>query len=690
MNKKDILDQFKDRKKISEHGLRAQWTHIDECRAFYAGDYQKYRARVRDDRTGKLQEVQFNRVKPYVNAVVGFFAQHRRKPDYQAVVMDNEERMMFTDYINGYSDHLREQANAPQKETRQDLDMTIGGVGATDTGITLKAGTPTRMPSGEVIMERVDPKTVGWDPAAIEGNVTDSRWVYRVKDYDIEEAEDLFGVEEEDLEIADSTSDNNYTYINGGIKDREGYEYSDATRRMARVYFYQWYEIENFYRIENPLLSINSPQLAASLYEAFGSIENGEEEIFKFDPTAQTLVVTKDNRKDVKEIFDAFDLSFNAIKEKRKCYYTAIISGDRVFDYYKSVSQQGFSLKFKTGDRDDVNNIWTGIVASMRDPQRYYNKSLTELMVIIASNSRGGVMYEENAVSNVQKFEAQYAKTGGSVMVNDGAISGAKIRAKAEPYTPSGYENILQESANSLSDVTGIDESFFGVISGGNETAMLQRQRIKQATTTLAIYFDSIELYAKEQARLMLSYMRMLSESSRGEFFMVYDNKTGQEIYEQVSPEYFANEYYVKIGEAPETPMQQEYIIQTLTGMAQSMQAIGDPTYKGLYAMAVEKMPLTYREKKQIRDILSGEQIDPMMVQQLQARLEQMESQQMQLQGAKMMEDIKKAAAETQKTAAEIEKIKADIAEKLEDTEGKAIENDIMALKSPQEVDATI
>lgn len=408
-----------------------------------------------------------------------------------------------------------------------------------------------------------------------------------------------------------------------------------------------------------------------------------DDEMFAFDPTAQILVITKDKRKQVKELFELYGLKFDPVAEKRKVFYTAVISGQKVFAHYKSPSQQGFSMKFKTGDWDDVDKIWTGIVASLRDPQRYYNSSLTKLLLIIGSNSKGGVFYEEDAVENEQEFEAKYAMHDAAIKVSSGALGAGKIQDKARPQLNTGYESILELTGVAFGKVSGIDESFFGVISGGNETAMLQRQRIKQAMTTLACYFDSGALYAKEQARMMLSFMRLLADSSTGALFRTTDDD-GNFIFEQVSSKFFAEEYDIVIGEAPETPMQKEYYTETLIKLGQSMQAIGDPRYLQVFAAAVRYMPIAARDKNQIIEILTADQqIDPQMVQQLQAKIQQLESQQMQVQTQKIVAEIEKSMAQAAKTRAEIEGVN-------EDTEKKAIENDLMTLKPISEVTVNV
>jgi hypothetical protein len=692
ISKKEFLKLAQKQYKISKSGLQSQYDHIKECRAFYAGDYMNYRDKVAFG-TGALQsirEVEFNKVKPYVNAIVGFMIGQRRQPDYQAKLTSKPEQQMYSDYLNSLSDYIRRNTYANQMETRQDMDMVIGGIGVTDTCLTLNGGEATRDPNGEILVERVDPLQAGYDPSASMPNLLDSRWVYRAKDFDLEEAESLFDAEDGDFESIQQDDDIGFTFNPiGGIQDKIGFEYSDANREMVRVYFHQFFQVEKFYRIDNPLLVQDNPALAQALGSAFAAVEN-DEEGFSFDPAAQVLIITQDVKKQVVDIFKAFEVPFKPIEEKRKVFYTGIYSGSKVFRLFKSPSQQGFSIKFKTGDRDEVNKIWTGIVASMRDPSRYYNKSLTEMMLIIASNSRGGVMYEEDAVDNVQEFEKNYAKTNGAVKVNRGALSGNKIQPKAVPALPTGYENILQISDASMGQVTGINESFFGVSASGNETAMLQRQRMAQSTTILAPYFDSIELYGIEQARMMLSFIRLLVAAGDGKLFKAMGDD-GQVIFEKMSLEFLVDEYEIEIGELPETPLLNEYKTQQIATVATGMMQVGDQRYREMYAAAVDYMPFTTREKVNIKRILLGEApIDPQLVQQLKTQIEQLQSKQAASALAWEQAQTLKTQVSAAETAAKTENIKAGTRKLNEEIEGKAIENDLMQFKLPSEVNVTI
>ena len=87
------------------HGGSKQMTNTRDCQAFYAGDFMSYTDRLQyaDGRGNKKSVmVQFNKVKPYVNAVRGFMAQNRQKADYSAKHENSEAQQFYTKYSNSY------------------------------------------------------------------------------------------------------------------------------------------------------------------------------------------------------------------------------------------------------------------------------------------------------------------------------------------------------------------------------------------------------------------------------------------------------------------------------------------------------------------------------------------------------------------------------------------------------------
>jgi len=134
---------------------------------------------------------------------------------------------------------------------------------------------------------------------------------------------------------------------------------------MVRVYDHQWFEYETFYKAANPLYTATEPMDAMFIKMRLDVIKDeiklpGDTkagDMFEFDPTAESLTFDEaTKRRLVKEFGDMIE----PIPFKRKVFYTAVMSGDHIFTWFKSVSQTGFSIKFKTGTWNHNRRMWNG------------------------------------------------------------------------------------------------------------------------------------------------------------------------------------------------------------------------------------------------------------------------------------------------------------------------------------------
>lgn len=634
-----IVKQFKEHLQESQRGLGSQYTNTRKAQAFYAGDLMSYRDSVQfQDGTGQRKKamVSFNKVKPYVNAVKGFMAQNRREAKYVAHMDNNPVQEFYSKYANAMKSYIREQANADQKETQMNGDMLINGYGAMETDMTYGIGESTTDPNGQIVMGRLDPLQVGWDPYAREPNLMDSRWCFYQRDYALEDALGLFSDSEED-DFENSTDhdlgeDSNYQwYAAGGRynKIREAnIDWSDEKKKMVKVYFYQWYEFETFYRAENPINTLQNPEsklrAAAEMQAIAQDIPGGDKDLFAFNPADEVLSFDGNAKKQLEEIFGDF---IEIHDYKRKVFYKAIISKDHIFTKFRAPCQQGFTTKFKTGDYDSKNRIWTGMVNSMMEPVMYYNKALTELMFIIGANSKGGVLVEKSAVEDIQKFEGKYAKTDAVIVVNDGALQKGMIKDKKSPQITTGYEEIIQLSDASISDVNGIDKTFLGSSERKQETGLLQSRRIKQVVSSLACYFDAETLYQKDHARLLLDFMRIYAENNSGGLFRII-GEDGRDQFLKISADKLVAQYDVMIVEAPQSPEEKQEFATLISAAADKLLQVDPTGAKKLYAIALKYLPLERSDQQQIMQILAPTQpeIDPAMVQQLQQQVQELMS----------------------------------------------------------------
>ncbi len=626
MDDKEILTQWCEHKKKSDAGMSLQYRNNLENMAFYAGDMMTYRGEVRQGSARMM--VQFNKVRPYIDGVVGFMAQNRRKGKYIARVPEQEAQEAYSKYSNGIASYVRANANADQVETAQDRDMLVCGYGVTDTDITYGVAGATRDPNGEVLIERWSPNRVGWDPNAKAPGLMDARWVYGDVQYHYKEAEELFGKEfvsqaETDDALQDTTAQ---YYPFGGEYDKIGYEFADGSKELINVYKYQWFEVEDYWRAKNPLKQLPE-EIAAQVLELLMGVrdkraevtdEYSVEDIFAFDPAADYWIMTTQVKNDVGVVCKDWFIEFEPMEGKRRCYYTAILSGQKVFKKYKSPDQHGFTMKFKTAVFDEVNKCWYGMVSSLKEPALYYNKGLTELMYIIAANSKGGVMVEKGAVEDIDLFEKQWSKTNAVLETEEGAVSGGKIAPKAAPALPNGLETVIGLSDAALPQVVGFDLNSLSSNENRNETAMLHRQRVRQVMSTLACYFDSIWLYQKEHARMLLTYLKILAENSQGRLFRIIGEE-GATVYEQLHIDGFTEEYDVDIEEGLTDQNHKDMVASMMIEIATANMQFG----LNLWPVAFKYLPIDKSDLQQLLQIVSP-QPDP-AAQQMKQMMEQLQ-----------------------------------------------------------------
>lgn len=623
-SKSDIAKLFEKQKKQAKRGLSNQYDQTILTQTYYANDdssYQDYVQFVDDLGRRRRALVNFQKIQQSVDSVVGFMAQNRRQAKYIAHINQDQAQQLYSRNMNALYTYHRDNMNADQIESRQDLDLVVNGYGAIETDLSYLPSKVTRDPNGEILKVRLDPMNVYWDPSARAPNITDSRYCGYHDDYDLKEALSLFqNSKEEDFEfVSDKDSEDQSGYVFnpwGGLYDKikldNSVEWSAKEEEMVRVYNHQWFEYETFYKAKNPLYSINDIMTAMHAKMrldiiANGIKTNGPEDIdprdpFQFNPTAPELVFDEATKRTlIQEFGDAID----PVSFKRKVFYTCVVSGKHVFHAFKSISQQGFSVKFKTGKYNERGKYWIGMVSAMIEPMRYYNKAVTEIMFTIASNSKGGVYVEEDAVEDIQDFESKYAKTDAVIMVASGALAAQKIQDKTRPAMPTGLENILMLCDQAIQQ-NGVDPAFLGQ-TNPDETGILYKRRIRQIISKMWWVADAITLYQEEDARLMGDLIPVWVENNSGQWIRI-TGQDGSDEFAVISTDMLAPEYSVTIQEGAETPEDKAETAQFIGSMADKYLSIGDAARAGaLYAEAVELMPLDGDVKSRLSQTLVGD-----------------------------------------------------------------------------------
>ena len=699
----EVAKLFKKQRDHAKRGLGKQYDNTILCQQFYNDSQSNFSESIQfADDTGRRRKamVNFQKIQQSVDAVVGFMAQNRRQAKYIARVTDDQARQVYSRNMNALYAYHRGNTNADQLESKQDLDLVVNGYGAIETDLSYIVGNATTDPNGQIIKVRLDPMRVYWDSSARAANVMDSRYCGYFNDYELKDALSLFqGSSEEDFEdVADSEVEDKAGYVYnpwGGLYDKiklqNSVEWSAKEEDMVRVYNHQWFEYETFYRCKNPLYEVKDVydalhakmRLIAIQSELKSYAPDGIKagDMFDFDPLAEELVFDeKTKTKLVAEFGDQID----PVGFKRKCFYTAVMSGEHIFTKFKSICQQGFSIKFKTGNYNERGKHWVGMVNSMIEPQKFYNKALTELMFTIASNSKGGVMVEEDAVEDIADFESKWAKTDAVIRVQAGSLGAGKIQEKTRPAVPTGLESIIQLSDASIA-ANGVDPAFLGQ-ANDNETGVLYKRRIRQIISKMWWVADAITLYQKEDARMCADLIRVWIENNAGQWLRI-TGQDGADQFVQICEDMMAPDYDVDIQEGAQTPEDKQETSAFISSMGDKYLSIQDGARAGiLYAEAIKLLPLDGDIQNRLSQTLVGDnQTVPMaQYQQLQQQLQQLQSDmnQAQVQNVKSMTALNSAKiAESQAT---IRLKKADILNRIEEAHQKNVETQVIRRHAAQ------
>lgn len=674
-SKEEIAKLFKEQRDHAKRGLGIQYDNTLLCQSFYNDSQSNYSDWVQfadDNGRRRRAMVYFQKIPANIDAIVGFMAQNRRQAKFLAHVNNNKQQEIYGRNMNGLYTYHRENMNADQLESRQDLDNVVNGYGAIDTDLSYIVGRSTTNPNGEILKMNLDPMRVYWDSTARAQNVTDARYCGYFTDYKLTDALDLFqdSIEEDFEPVSDSDVEDKAGYVYnpwGGLYDKikldNSVEWSAKEEDMVRVHNHQWFQFETFYRCKNPLyaatdvftamhakLRLDLIKSELKSYTPEG-IDAGDE--FDFDPTAEILVFdSKTKAKLVKEFGEQID----PIGYKRKCYYTTIISGSHVFKSFKSVSQRGFSVKFKTGQYNQRGKYWIGMVNAMIEPQKYYNKALTELMFAISANSKGGVMVEESAVEDIADFESKWAKTDAVVTVADGTLTNGRIQEKTRPALPTGLENVVQ-LADSVIAANGVDPAFQGQ-TNANETGILYKRRIKQILSKFWWIADAATLYQKEDARYCADLIRVWVELNAGQWINI-TGKDGAAEFMQISQDLMAPDYDVTLQEAPQTPEDQQETASFISSIGDKYMQLQDKQTAGLlYVQAIQMLPLDGDIKNNLESALvPNQQMIP--AQQAQQAIQALQQELQKAQSAIPMAQVAKLQSEAQLNTARISEVQA-------------------------------
>jgi len=173
-----------------------------------------------------------------------------------------------------------------------------------------------------------------------------------------------------------------------------------------------------------------------------------------------------------------------------------------------------FPFNCMTSHWDEEEKIFYGYMRILIDPSRYANKFFNQVLEIMGHQPKGGIIYEEGAITSKQanQFQENYTKPGTSQEVAPGAISQGKIKDKPVPQLPAASMAVMEFCIKTMENVSGFSpESAWGQ-SGANVPGITNKQRQRASLLLLSKEFSSLSLYRIEEGEIIFEQLKTLSD----------------------------------------------------------------------------------------------------------------------------------------------------------------------------------
>ncbi len=466
MEENDTVIQIQKWYKKSREASEKWRKEARECHDFVAGnqwdetDIQKLKKEERP-------VITFNWIGPMIAVILGIEANQRNEVHFEPREVSDSG---LIDSLNLYAKYLRDAASIDQEEAEIFEDVVISGMGWSETFMDYDDDL-----DGEFKQTHVNAMDMYWDPSARKRNLVDRRWNIHAKKMTKEAILEMWP----DAEITLDTPEDKVTgdtIIVGDPSDRYGMKDTPEDKKVENEFTVlraQWYEKKAVYRAQDP---------------ASGGIIEMSATAFK----------------KIKPILDMGNAQY--VKQQKKIYYQAFVVGDELLEKKESPSQKTFTYACVTGKRDKINNMWYGIVRAMRDPQKWSNKFFSQIMDILQSNSKGGILVEQDTFVDQRKAEEEWAKADSIIYTKSGSLSQGKIQPKPVASYPQGLDKLMNFAISSIRGVSGINLEVLG-LAEREQAGVLEQMRKTSAFTILAVVFDALKNYRKIAGLLMIDFI---------------------------------------------------------------------------------------------------------------------------------------------------------------------------------------
>lgn len=523
--------------KEATEGLAGWRTEARESYDFAAGDQwdEESKAKLEEE---ERPAVTFDRIGVFIDAVCGMEVNNRQMIKYFPVEAGD---VHVNDVLSQSVKYFENDCGAEDEDSEASRDAIVCGIGVTETVLSTDIH-----PDGAPCVIRRDPLNVWFDPKATKRNLSDRRYQFHGDWMDEAEARLRWpdGSFSGDMPSNARMSTNHIA--DKAFEYRENAEVDDKRENQVFILHYQCFKKVDNYRLRDP----NTGEITDFSKSQFTAAKKMFAGQFGREPALATEKSP----------------SGDYIKTTKKVFYRAFLSGGDILEQ-NVLKVADFTFKFITFKRDRNKRRWYGLVRSLKDPQRWANKWLSQILHIVNTNAKGGAFVETGALVDPKNAEELWAKANPLILLKEGGID--KIRERGQSSYPNGLDRLMQFAFNALPMVSGINLEVLG-LADREQAGVVESQRRQSAFTILAPLFAAIREYRKARGRLMLAFMKFVPQGT----LVKINGKAGEQwvplVYEDTT-------YDVRIDQAPDSPDYKKQVWESLGQILPAMMKAGYP-----------------------------------------------------------------------------------------------------------------
>ncbi len=221
-----------------------------------------------------------------------------------------------------------------------------------------------------------------------------------------------------------------------------------------------------------------------------------------------------------------------------------------------------------TGYFDKLERQFYGVVRPTKDPQRWANKYFSQVMHILNSQSKGGIMAERGAFEDEREAVQSWSRADSITVLKNGALAGGKIQPKPVAQFPTGFFQLFNEAKEAINQVTGLSPEFIGTREV-SQAGVLEAQRRQSSLNLLACLFDGLRLYRKRQGKLILHLIQ--NYLSDGRLVRISGEENAQYI-PLTRESVMSVDYDIVVDDAPTSPNEKERTFGIITQLLPLLQ----------------------------------------------------------------------------------------------------------------------